>query len=163
MITGVNNSIRGNAIFQNGQLGIDLGLAGVTANDAGDPDGNGNNQQNFPVLSATPGSVLGMLNSTPNTTFVAIWLLWQQRLRCVGARRGRHVPGDGGRGDRRRRQCRVAGRFATTGLVITSTATDVANNTSEFSNCIQVTGALALTVDPASGQQGQSFERIADR
>ena len=70
VITGVNNSIRGNAIFQNGQLGIDLGIAGVTANDAGDPDGNGNNQQNFPVLTATPGGVQGTLNSTPNTAFV---------------------------------------------------------------------------------------------
>ena len=41
--------------------------------------------------------------------------------------------------------------------MITSTATDVANNTSEFSNCIQVTGAPALTVNPASGQQGASL------
>jgi PKD repeat protein len=43
------NTIRGNRIFSNGGLGIDLGLDGVTPNDVGDPDSGPNGSQNFPV------------------------------------------------------------------------------------------------------------------
>ncbi len=156
VITGVNNAIRGNAIFQNGQLGIDLGIAGVTANDAGDPDGNGNNQQNFPVLSAAPGGVEGTLNSTPNTAFL-IEYFGNSACDSSGRGEGATFLGAVAVATDATGNVTLPAFFATTGLVITSTATDVANNTSEFSNCIQVTGALALTVDPASGQQGASL------
>lgn len=68
---GVANSVRGNSIYNNGGLGIDLGTVGATTNDAGDPDTGANNLQNFPVLNAanTSGFVGGTLNSTPNTNF----------------------------------------------------------------------------------------------
>ena len=67
-------SIRNNSIHSNGELGIDLGLDGVTANDANDADVGANNLQNFPIVaSATAGAgevrVTGSLSSTPNTTF----------------------------------------------------------------------------------------------
>jgi hypothetical protein len=39
------------------------------------------------------------------------------------------------------------------GYVITATATDMANNTSEFSACVPVGPAPALSVSPAAGQQ----------
>ena len=39
------------------------------------------------------------------------------------------------------------------GYVITATATDSANNTSEFSACVPVAPAPALTVSPAPNQQ----------
>jgi hypothetical protein len=68
---GVSNTIRGNSIFNNAGIGIDLGTPGSTANDAGDPDTGPNNLQNFPVITSalTSGNVTGTLNSTPNTTF----------------------------------------------------------------------------------------------
>jgi hypothetical protein len=46
-----NVSIRGNSIFANGDLGIDLrGIDGVTANDPGDGDGGENELLNFPLI-----------------------------------------------------------------------------------------------------------------
>ena len=51
MGAGTNNAIRGNSIFENGGLGIDLGHDGFTANDPGDGDGSPNNLQNFPDLT----------------------------------------------------------------------------------------------------------------
>ena len=46
-------AVRGNPIFANGGLGIDLNNDGVTGNDAGDSDALGPNElQNFPVLTA---------------------------------------------------------------------------------------------------------------
>ena len=61
-------------IFSNGGLGIDIGAAGVTANDALDADGGANNLQNFPVLSsaltvAGLTTVTGTLASAPSTSY----------------------------------------------------------------------------------------------
>ena len=67
------NSIRGNSIFSNGALGIDLGVAGPTANDPGDPDSGANDLQNFPVLGSVAGryitTVQGTLNSIANKDY----------------------------------------------------------------------------------------------
>lgn len=68
------SSIRGNSIFSNSGLGIDLGASGVTGNDANDADEGANNLQNFPVIttvSSNPSSttILGTLTSKPNTIY----------------------------------------------------------------------------------------------
>jgi CSLREA domain-containing protein len=68
------NSILRNSIFENGDLGIDLGQDGRTPNDAGDVDTGANGLQNFPVIrSARTGSqgtvVRGFLPSTPGEAF----------------------------------------------------------------------------------------------
>lgn len=69
----VDNVIRGNAIFGNGGIGIDLSVDGASANDLGDGDGGANNLQNFPVLLSANGqfitTIVGSLNSRANATF----------------------------------------------------------------------------------------------
>jgi len=77
----VANAIRGNSIFGNARLGIDLraaadGTGGVTPNDPGDADTGANGLQNFPIITSAvpvlPSSgthVVGTLRSTPSTTF----------------------------------------------------------------------------------------------
>jgi hypothetical protein len=71
--TTTGNTIRGDLIFGNGQLGIDLNGDGVTANHIGDSIAGPNNLQNDPVLTAaTPGAatlVSGFLNSLPDLTY----------------------------------------------------------------------------------------------
>jgi len=71
------NAFLSNSIFSNGDLGIDLGSDGVTANDTDDPDTGANNLQNFPVIgsairSNTTGitTISGTLNSNPSLDFV---------------------------------------------------------------------------------------------
>ncbi|HEX4265463.1 MAG TPA: M12 family metallopeptidase [Verrucomicrobiae bacterium] len=75
-----SNTIRGNALFNNTRLGINLAggtedAFGVTANDLQDSDTGPNNLQNFPIItnaSVSGGSttVAGTLNSTPNRAFL---------------------------------------------------------------------------------------------
>ena len=75
----VGNSIRGNAVFSNGGLGINLQPSGeanntITPNDALDSDSGPNALQNFPLItSVVPGTsttvVAGTFNSTANQTF----------------------------------------------------------------------------------------------
>jgi CSLREA domain-containing protein len=144
-------SILGNSIYSNGtnafRLGIDLRDNGVTPNDAGDGDTGPNNLQNFPVLtSATVGSgttIVGTLNSTAGTSGYRIELFGSPTCDASGFGEGRTFLGsttantDGG-GD---------GSFSATvsatlsaGTQVTATATDPQGNTSEFSQCLAVTG-----------------------
>ena len=73
VITGAGataNALLGNAISDNDGLGIDLGIDGVTPNDAGDADVGPNGFQNFPVLAEATAAdgVAFSLDTTPNTT-----------------------------------------------------------------------------------------------
>jgi hypothetical protein len=68
-----NNAIRGNSIFSNGALGIDLNNDGVTPNHNGFLAGP-NNLQNFPVITnvfgyAASTIILGTLNSATDSSF----------------------------------------------------------------------------------------------
>jgi titin len=71
----VGNTIRGNSIYENGGLGIDLGNDGVTHNHRSNPSSGPNNLQNFPVLTSATSlaggltMLSGRLHSTPNTTY----------------------------------------------------------------------------------------------
>lgn len=74
--SGAGNTIRGNSIYANGLLGIDLSSTtngdGITPNDTFDGDTGPNNRQNFPAftemtLGSGTISVSGTLASSPNT------------------------------------------------------------------------------------------------
>jgi hypothetical protein len=72
-----NVTIRGNRIYNNGELGIDLASDGVTENDEPenlDMDSGANGLQNFPILSsATEGggsyTIMGWLDSAQGTIY----------------------------------------------------------------------------------------------
>ena len=135
-------SVLSNSIFSNGGLGIDLGDDGVTANDAGDGDTGANNLQNFPVLTsatsdATSTTILGALNSIPNTTF-RLELFSNTACDPSGFGEGQALLGSttvttDGSGD-----ASFTVTFPTPvpeGQFVTATATDPDNNTSEFCQC----------------------------
>jgi hypothetical protein len=75
--TGLRNTLRGNRIYANSQLGIDLRWPdGVNLNDDDDPDTGGNNLQNYPLITFAQGftngttHIQGTLNSNPGVTFM---------------------------------------------------------------------------------------------
>lgn len=152
------NRIRGNRIFNNAGLGIDLrqdngeggSIPGVTLNDLGiegppDLDVGVNGLQNFPELEAvTPGDgstvISGTLISTPLTTFT-IDFYANDACDPSGHGEGAMLVGSidvttDGTG---------SASFSPTlalelpeGQVVTATATDPGGNTSEFSECVTV-------------------------
>lgn len=80
-----NKQIKGNAIYENGGLGINLiadsdeaalDYSKVTPNDNGDDDSGGNHLQNFPIITSTDydgtslATVKGYLNSSPSSLFI---------------------------------------------------------------------------------------------
>ncbi len=107
--SGTGNSVLGNTISFNGNLGIDLGPAGVTPNDPGDPDPGANLLQNFPVLSSAllldtaSTQVQGSLNSI-RVLELSDRVLLDDPLRRLGQRARPAVPGSRGPDDRFRRQ-----------------------------------------------------------
>jgi len=70
---GSGNTIRGNSIYGNADLGIDLGNDGANFNDELDEDDGPNELQNYPILSSvTTGAtthIQGVLHSSPSTEF----------------------------------------------------------------------------------------------
>ncbi len=148
--SATGNSFRGNSIFSNGflnhtsnaSIGIDIGDAGPTPNDAGDGDAGANNLQNFPIITeVTPGAnsvnVKGTLNSSAATIFDLDFyassacdpLGFGEGARLIGSA----IVQTNGNGD---------ASFDITlpatlpgGQVLTATATDPLGNTSEFSLC----------------------------
>jgi CSLREA domain-containing protein len=149
------NGILSNSIFANGGLGIDLRppSIGVTPNDPGDADRGGNEGQNFPVLTSASGNtIVGTLNSTANTSF---------RLEFFANREP--DPSGHGEGERFLGSTQVitdgsgnasfsfVSPTSFSGQYVSATATDPANNTSEFSGVLFVAGQTlspTLTLSP---------------
>ena len=151
--SGTGNAIQSNSIFSNGGLGIDLAPAGVTPNDAGDPDTGANNRQNFPVLSAANGAsgggvnVQGTLNSNASTTFT---LHFYSNASCDASGNGEGQTLLGSATAATNASGNVTFNVNLTGAAsvgqsITATATNPQGNTSEFSACVTY-GAADLSV-----------------
>lgn len=135
------NSIRGNSIFSNEGMGIDLGdEIGVTANDTADQDVGANNLQNFPVLTSIVSAgntttIQGSLNSTPNTTF-EIDVYSSLALDPSAHGEGARFLNTTSVTTNSTGNATINVTFPVpleTGRVVTATATDPAGNTSEFS------------------------------
>jgi titin len=148
-IVSTSNAILSNSIHSNPRLGIDLGVNGITANDACDPDIGANNLQNFPVLtSASTTSIEGTINSTANTTLT---LQFFANTSCDSAGNGEGQTFIGSTTVTTDDNCNASFAFPSSlspGQVITATATDPGNNTSEFSQCLAVivpTADLSVT------------------
>ncbi len=140
-----NNLISGNAIHNNARLGIDLGNAGVNPNvpgESGVSATNANRLQNYPILSnATAGNfatlIRGALDSGAGKTY-ALEFFASPSGNTNGYGEGQVFLG-------KTNLTLAAGstNFAftlpasvPTNWVVTATATDPANNTSEFSNWV---------------------------
>jgi hypothetical protein len=161
---GTANAILSNSIFSNGGigLGIDINTPGVNPNDAGDPDKGVNNLQNFPVITSAPiaagmVTISGTLNSIASTNFR---LEFFSNVACNGT-----PPNNFGEGQTFLGFLVVAtdasgnatfgGPLSTFSIppgqtVITATATDPGNNTSEFSACFASAGGVTPTPTPTS-------------
>jgi hypothetical protein len=152
IFAGTGNTIRGNSIFSNPRLGIDLvggteNSFGVTANDHCDAETGPNNLQNWPVLTSAMSSggtttIAGTLDSKPNTTFT---LEFFANTVCSPSGNGEGHTFIGSSMVTTDNTCVTSGNISLpvsvpAGQFITATATDPAGNTSEFSNCVQVTG-----------------------
>ena len=150
------NVVRGNAIFANGGLGIDLKQDGVSLND--DFDFGPNNLQNFPVLTSANGvgsttHVAGTLRGIPATNF-AIDVYASPACDSLGHGEGQTYLGAVvATTDKSGNAVFVAQDLPhlAEGTAVTATATDPNGNTSEFSSCKAVTLSGAFTITPTSG------------
>ena len=133
-------SIRGNSIFGNNGLGIDLDASGVSPNDLNDTDSGANDLQNFPVImtvssNASSTTILGSLNSTPNSTF-QIDFYSNAAVDPSGHGEGALFFGTTSVTTNANGNASIDVTFPIAlpaGRVISATATDLTGNTSEFS------------------------------
>jgi hypothetical protein len=157
VLSATGNSIRGNSIFSNGRLGVDLGNDDVTANDNGDADTGPNNRQNFPIITSVVGgtgqtTINGTLNSAANSTFQ---IDFYANSGCDPSGNGEGaIPFGSGSVNT---DASGNGAFSVvvnsalpTGKAITATATDSAGNTSEFSACDATSAAGSVQFSQAS-------------
>jgi len=165
-----DNNLRGNVIFANGDLGIDLSPDGVTPNDLGDGDSGSNNLQNYPVLSSATinGSLItiqGTLNSISSTTYKLDFYV-NGSCDSSGYGEGRtYLGAKTVTTDTSGNASFTAAfiNFLPAGTYVTATATDPDGNTSEFSQCLALVSIgkphiivkpLALNVTLLSGDTG---------
>jgi len=143
-----NNLISGNAIFSNGELGIDLGAFGVNPNydcESGVPVGAANTGQNYPILTAVLSSgsgtiITGSLDSASARTYL-LQFFSNSSGDALGYGQGQFFLGQ----TNLTLGAACSSNYTVllpvsvpAGWVVTATATDPANNTSEFSAWVSV-------------------------
>jgi CSLREA domain-containing protein len=166
------NAIWSNSIHDNGLLGIAIGGDTVIPNDNQDPDSGDNNLQNRPVMVSAFSDLVAVyttftstLNSTPNTTFTIEFFSnaacdpsgygeghrWVKTVTVTTDADGNAWP-----------KALFPSTVFDTANFITATATDPNGNTSEFSNCVQVTEASestpTSTFTPTASSGGMQFK-----
>jgi uncharacterized repeat protein (TIGR01451 family) len=164
IVSGENNAILGNRIFSNDNLGINLSDDMVTPNDAGDADTGPNLLQNFPVLTsaAREGGSTRVVGSLQSEMSMQYRIEFFANTSCDGSGNGE---GERFLGSVMVTTDAVSGvanfnlllPSVLPGQVITSTATNPLNNTSEFSECVTVlagpgTADLSVTKTAAPSQ-----------
>jgi hypothetical protein len=164
----LNNLISGNSIFSNAELGIDLGAYGVTANvDCETGQGTAANAgQNYPVLtnvySGSATQIRGTLNSGAGKTYL-LQFFSNPSGNALGYGEGQVFLGQTNLtlGATCSSNFTVSlPVFVPAGWVVTATATDPANNTSEFSAWIPaviVPKVLSSAVNLANRQFSLSW------
>ena len=156
--SNVQNAILGNSIFSNGGFGISISGNTPTANDHCDGDTGGNQRQNFPVLTSVTNAGVGMTNfiGTLDSTASS----GPYRIEFFASPTCNAAPtNDFGEGMTFLGSTTVStgasciGAFNVTlavavanGTIVTATATDPGNNTSEFSQCF----TAGVTVPPTA-------------
>lgn len=163
--SGSGNAIRGNSIYSNAGLGIDLGDNGVTANGAF-PRTGPNNLQNFPVISSVlPGSTVvnGTFNSAPNAVFTLDFYT-NPSADGTGYGEGKTYLGSASVTTDANGNAVLNQTFPTdlpNGHFVSVTATDAAGNTSEFSlarNAVP-TASSVLVGGRATTAEGRGINR----
>jgi hypothetical protein len=164
-----NNALLCNSIFANGALGIDLGTAGPNPNVSCGAGTGANMAENYPVLSQVVSGngtgIRGTLNSRRSANYL-LQFFASPASDSSGYGEGQIYLG----------QKTVAtgasctGSFVVTlpaevpiGYVVSATATDGANNTSEFSISVPVASVPALISNPqrAANQMGLAWTSTA--
>jgi len=151
----VGMAIEGNSIVGNVGLGIDLGADGVTSNDLGDVDAGPNNLLNFPVLSAamtngTQATFAGSYSGTAAVATLRIEFFASAAADPTGYGEGQRYLGFTNVTTNAAGNAVIAATLTpavplANGEFVTATATDAANDTSEFGNAIAAVDHLVVT------------------
>jgi hypothetical protein len=168
---GIRNTLRGNSLYSNDGLGIDLDnnpvaanddVDHVTPNDSNDADSGPNALQNFPVLTtATQNSAQGTIQAKPSTQYRIDLYSNSLSMGCDDLDYGEAqtylgttiaTTNSSGIDD-----FNIAFTAVPLGTTLTATATDMGGSTSEFSACFPVTSVALL----GPGHYEQTHSAIA--
>ncbi|MCA9064798.1 MAG: cadherin domain-containing protein, partial [Planctomycetaceae bacterium] len=159
---GTGNSVRGNSIYSNSLIGVDLSLTvvdGVTPNDTGDVDTGTNNLQNWAVLTAAGIADDGTFSYSLNTTTLSAGTytidFYASSNRDGGLVQGERYLGTltGVASGNSSLSGTLSGITLASGEYVTLITTDASGNSSEFSNyavAVDTDAGGATPSDPAT-------------
>ncbi len=149
---GRGNALLSNLIYNNAEMGIDIGWDDVpNANDAKDVDDGANGGQNFPLLTTALASandivISGTFNSLPNSTF-QIQYFYNDLCDGSGNGEGQQLIGTQSITTDVDGNASISKSFTvalTIGGYVSALATDASNSTSEFAFCQIVDAATSV-------------------